>query len=314
MRRVMIGLLLGGALLALWSGYGWARTTDANLVENWDADASANFSLLSPGQSQALSNVSDAQADDQKVLQLKLAAGAGPGPGSGPEAETNITYGYGLYKARLKTADCSGQPQAGVVTGYFVYFNDGQDYNGDGLPDNTEIDFEWLCAAPQVIYLTMWTDYRDSDEAHKRVARQINLATGEIAYTCYFENYSDCLALTGAADYPAAIAAMPGYDSSAAYYEYGFYWSAGQVAWWLIDPATHKTIMLWDYQGLAARIPNPPAYYMVNVWHTAAWTPDGLPGAIQSPSSAVSGYVDWLRFSPLPWQIFLPLARWQAGT
>lgn len=309
-------LRIGAALLMcvfLAGGAGFSYAASASLFENWDAAAAPDFLLLSPGQSLAQPNVTDVQASDQKALRLQLAAGAAPGPGNGPQAETNTALGYGIYRARLKTADCTGHPQAGVVTGYFVYFNDGQDYNGDGLPDNTEIDFEWLCAAPHLIYLTMWTDYRDSDEVHKRVARLLNLATGEIIYTCYFETFGDCQPLDGAANQPQTIFALPGYNSSIAYYEYGFSWSARQAAWWLVDPTTRQPILLWDYRGPEARIPAPPADYMVNVWHTATWTPEGFPGATQSPSVPVSGYVDWMRFSSLPWRMYLPLMACAPG-
>ena len=280
----------------------------AGLVENWDAATSDSFELSAPGQSLITANASDPPAEDGKVLELRLAAGSAPGPGNGPEAQTLDRFGYGTYSTRLKTADCSGQPKAGVVSGYFVYFNDGQDPNGDGVPDNVEIDFEWLCAEPQVVYLTMWTDYRDSDEAQKRVARAINLQSGTILFTCYFEAFGACQSLSGAENQPATITAIPGYDSSQEYIVYGLDWLSNGVTWWMMDPATKQKVILWDYHN-QERIPPAPAYYFTNLWHTANWTPDGMPEATQSPTVPVSTWVDWTRFEPSGLELFLPLIQ-----
>lgn len=285
-----------------------AKNNAAGWVENWDVMTSPYFIQIAPGESLIFPNVSDAQAQDGKSLELRLAAGSHPGPGGGPEIETNKQIGYGTYATRLKTADCSGQPNAGVVTGYFVYFNDGSDANGNGLPDNVEIDFEWLCAEPQTIYLTMWTDYRDSDEAHKRVGRAINLQSGEILYSCYFESFGACQPLSGIENQPTTLAARPAYASDSAYYVYGFDWSADRVTWWMKDPTSGQRIVLWDYQG-STRIPPAPAYYMTNVWHTAGWTPPGNPAATEQPTAPVSIWVDWTRYEPPGNSLFLPLIR-----
>ena len=301
MASIWVVLSLIGAVSSRLSPAGW--------LENWDTSTSNRFITLEPGESQAQSNSPDAAAEDGKALALILAANPGPGPGNGPEVETVEAYRYGTFTSRLKTANCSAQPRAGVVTGYFVYFNDGGDTNGDGLPDNTEIDFEWLCAEPGTIYLTMWTDYRDSDTAHKRVARKIDLQSGEIAYTCYFESFdpADCQPLSGPEAQPVSISPMPGYDSSQAYYEYGFEWTNRRVTWWIVDPESGERLILWDYQGLSRRIPQQSAYFMTNLWHTENWAPDGQPDAIQSPQAPVSAFVDWARFEPIFWHLYLPV-------
>lgn len=300
-----IGIGLGAAVMVLGT-QAVARVLPGSWQENWDSDSPAQFLLLAPGDSEAHSNSSDPQAEDGKALELVLAAGSAAGPGNGPEIETLSTREYGTYSTRLKIADCSAQPNAGVVTGYFIYFNDGSDADGDGLADNTEIDFEWLCAEPQTVYLTMWTDYRDSDEAHQRVGRAINLQSGEIEYSCYFEAFGDCQRLSGIENQPESVAAMPTYDSSAGYAVYGFQWTRRRVTWWMENPATGQRVILWDYQGLE-RIPDHVAYFMTNVWHTATWTPPGLPGAVEAPNAPLSGRVDWTRFEPLPGIAFLPL-------
>jgi len=304
-----------GAALLLLSGIGLCQATDSELIENWDTPAPPYFFLFGPGQSRAVSDIEDTSAEDSKVLQLELASNPTPGPGNGPEIQTQTTFRYTTYSSRLKTANCSTQPNAGVATGYFTYYNDGEDYNQDGLPDNSEIDFEWLCAEPETIYLTMWTDYRASDEAHKRVSRKINLKTGVIEYTCYFESYGEeaCQPLTGSASQPEIITPLTGYDSSTAYYEYGFTWTSTRVTWWLKNPNSQDTITLWDYQGSATHIPSHPAYHMINLWHTNNWTPDDHPDAIKPPKSPISAFVDWTKIAltafPNTTTIYFPLVN-----
>jgi hypothetical protein len=228
---------------------------------------------------------------------LVLGANPQPTPAGGAEVGTNARLQFGTFSTRLRTADCGGQPNAGVVTGFFTFFNDGSDTTGDGLPDNSEIDFEWLCAEPQTLYLTMWTDYRDSDAAQKRVSRGINLATGTILYTCYYTAFGDCTeALSGAEAAPSTLAPLAGYDSSARYYEYGFDWATDSVVWWIRNPQDSQKITLWNYRGPKARITQIPAAFLTNVWHTSDWTPDSRPNATAAPTQAVSVWVDWTRY------------------
>ena len=211
---------------------------------------------------------------------------------------TNARFSFGTFASRLRTANCTGQSNAGVVTGLFTYFNDGTDTTADGLPDNSEIDFEWLCAEPQTIYLTLWTDYRDSDGAHKRVGRAVNLATGTILFTCYYTDFGDCTeTLSFVEATPSTIAAIADYDSSKSYYEYGFDWSADGVVWWMIHPTRGDKIVLWDYRGPRARITQIPGAFLTNVWHTSDWPPASKPNAIQAPTQAVSVSVDWTSYT-----------------
>lgn len=268
----------------------------ASISEHWNGDQSQAFDILGRNDGSATSNVVDAEAKDGRALRLTLDARPAVGPIRGPSIESKARYQYGTFTSRLKTADCSAQGNAGVVTGFFTYFNDGEtDDNKNGLPDNSEIDFEWLCAAPQEIYLTMWTDYRDSDAAHRRVMRYIDLRTGTIKKTCYFERFgwSNCQALTDDAEaLPRTIPAMTDYEPHKKYYEVGFTWLPGQVTWWIVDPRSGERIILWDYKR-ADRIPDNPATYMTNIWHTNSWYPLGMNGARRAPRRAISQFVDW---------------------
>jgi len=264
--------------------------------ENWSGATSPHFTVRAPS-AEVLFNIPEETAGDGRVLQLLLPANPRPSPGGGAEIQSRATYLYGHFRTRLKTADCSAQPGAGVVTGYFTYLNDGKDYNGNGLPDNCEIDFEWLGAQPEVVYMTMWTDYRDADAAQRRVGRAINLKTGQILYTCYYEAFGKCQPLAGPEAEPTTVPALPEYNSATSFYEYGFDWTPTGVTWWMTNPENGRRLVLWDYQGPSARIPSRASYYMTNLWHTPGWAPEGMPGAVQKPTVPLSAFVDWTEYA-----------------
>lgn len=289
-------------IFAWWLAFPMAFNGHAQLkafTENWAADVSPNFGFFPHDSSHAYTNKPNADAGDGKALQLMLAKDAKTAPGGGAGVQSNSSFLYGTFTARLKTADCSAQPNAGVVTGYFTYFNDGSDKNGDGLPDNSEIDFEWLCAEPQTIYLTLWTDFLDGTH-QKRLSRVLNLATGKIASTQSKTSWGSGPNLTGVENQPDTLTALPGYNSSAAFYDYGISWSADRVLWWMKNPKDGSRITLWDYRGPAARIPARSSKYQFNVWHSSTWTPDALPSATQAPAGPISAYVDWAAFDLAP--------------
>ncbi len=300
MRRRIPRLVWTQAVIAfaIVSTIGALQLAD-RFVENWDGPSSAHFSTRRPGGSRVLFNVPDAAAGDGRILQLELPPNPSSGPGGGPEIDTRNRCLYGHFSTRLKTVDATSQPKVGVVTGYFTYFNDGKDYNNNGLPDNSEIDFEWLAAQPEVVYMTLWTDYRNADAALRSVGRAVNLKTGQILYTCYFEGFGQCQSLIGPEAEPIVIAALPDYNSATRFYEYGFDWTPSRVTWWMTHPDTGQRLVLWDYRGPAARIPSVPAYYMTNVWYTPGWYPDGMPEAIERPVSPLSVFVDWTRYRPI---------------
>jgi hypothetical protein len=177
--------------------------------------------------------------------------------------------------------------------------NDGTDQDGDGIKDNIEIDFEWLCAEPGAFWITMWTDFQESPLAMRRVYREIDLKNGVIRRTCYSEGYGACTTdLTGSATEgsPSTVAALSGYNSSTAYYTYGFTWLANRTTWYYYHPSTGQKIILWDYQGPTNRIPQRPAYYMFNLWHTNNWSPTNMGGAVEQPNSARTTKIDWATF------------------
>jgi hypothetical protein len=244
------------------------------------------------------SGYSDASASDGRSLKLTLNPNPPPGVGGAPAAETLSLFQYGTYWARVKTANCSNQPKAGVVTGVFTYFNDGSDSNGNGLPDNSEIDFEWLCARPEVIHLSIWTDYLESNPPQLRVVyRTINIKTGVILMECYREAFGQCQPLSTAEKQPTSITPLPSYDSVNKYYEYGLIVEPNRVRFLMVDNGV--TYTWWDYRGPTARIPKQPMHFMHNVWHTNDWYPIDDPNgeAVQKPTSPVNAYVDYSSFT-----------------
>ncbi|CAK9250145.1 unnamed protein product [Sphagnum jensenii] len=218
-------------------------------LEEWQRPTSNLFTVYANAkQGMAKSGNADKDAHDGWSLKLTLSPNARRGVSGSPAAKTKSRYKYGTYWARAKTANCSGQAKAGVVTGIFTYFNDGADRNGNGLPDNNEIDFEWLCAEPEVVYLTIWTDYRESDPAKFRnVHRTINIKIGKVLMECYRERFGWCSSvgkpLSKSERRPTKIKAISNYDSSARYYDYGITFEANRVHFMIV--ANGVTHTLW---------------------------------------------------------------------
>ena len=273
--------------------------------ENFAGATSPYFNFLT-GSGTIASNVADAAASDGKAAKLTLPAWPGAGPGSAPNLQSGVLYGFGTFEARFKTPDCSSQPNTGLISGFFTYVNDGTDQDSNGTKDNSEIDFEILCAEPNVLWLTQWTDFQESPLAMKRIYRELDLATGTIRRTCYSEGYGTCTQdLTGSATegQPSSIAAIPGFNSATSYYTYGWTWASNRMTWYIYHPTTGQKIILWDYQGPTARITQRQAYYMFNVWHTNNWPPPSMPNAIEAPTTPRTLSIDWATYgigAPLP--------------
>lgn len=170
-------------------------------------------------------------------------------------------------------------------------------YNLAIFQDNSELDFEWLCAAPEIVHLSIWTDYRESDPPQIRVTyRSINLRTGRVLLDCYRESFGECQLLPGPERQPPSVTPIPGYDSSTAYYWYGLQFEEGRLHFMMRD-GNNATITLWDYRG--SRLPQDGMHFMHNVWHTNNWWPEEDDGtAIEAPTSPVYMFVDASTFTP----------------
>lgn len=264
------------------------------LFEDFDRDLQEGI-FYKWGGGDATANQFAAEASDQRAVHLILPKGQAAGPTRGPNLEIRAEpFLYGTFEARLKTPRCSTQNE-GNVSGFFTYFHDGSDHDADGLADNSEIDFEWLCAEPESIYLTMWTDYDDATGGQERVIRKINLARGIIEYTRFAKGWgaANTESLAGLEAQPEAIPPLDDYDASKRFYEYGFTWTEHSVVWWMRDNRSQEKIILWNYQG--RRISQRPARLLVNTWHSSSWAPEDTPDALKTPQTDLLMEVDWIR-------------------
>jgi hypothetical protein len=267
-----------------------APATAAPRTEQWTGDSPYFSSTGRPGGTPTV--VSHGGASDGKALRLQLKARPGVSPGNGVEITSNDkTYRYGTFGTRIRTADCTGLGRLGVVTGTFTYSTDHSDSNGNGLPDNDEIDVEVLCAQPHVIWLTIWTDYSDATLAVRKISRAINMRTGQVLYNCYATQLGgECAPPQPGENSPASVTPVPDFNSSTQFRTYMFDWQPGSVTFWGFDNSGKKNV-LWDYRGPASRIPDKPSAFMQNVWHTNEWDPLDGPARNQ-PQTAVPAYVD----------------------
>lgn len=258
--------------------------------ENWAGASSPYFEKV-PSSNELTTRVPSGGSLDGNTARLRLKARPGTGPDAGIQISTTTARQFGSYATRMKSANCAGQDHVGVVTGAFTYSGDHSDSNGNGVPDNGEIDIEWLCAQPEVVYLTIWTDYSEADESLRKVSRVIDLRAGRILSTCFSTFFGDCQSVSAAENSPSSVPAISGYDSSAEFFEYGFDWSASGVTYYLVNRGGQR-VTLWDYHGPASRIPTKSAQFLQNVWHSNNWDPIGFEARNQ-PTADVDSYVDW---------------------
>ncbi|MDG9701326.1 glycoside hydrolase family 16 protein [Streptomyces sp. DH37] len=267
----------------------------APVTEHWTGDSPYFSRTSAPGGTVGV--VSMDGTTDGRALRLRLGARPGVGPGNGVEISSNqSTYRYGTYGTRIRTADCTGQGRLGVVTGTFTYSTDHSDANGNGLPDNDEIDIEVLCAQPHVVWLTIWTDYDGSVAPGqpipvRKISRAIDMRTGKVLHNCYMVRLGgDCQTELPGENSPASVTPVPGFNSSTQFHTFMFDWQPDSVTFWTHDADGRRNV-LWDYRGPASRIPDKPSAFMQNVWHTNQWDPLDGP-AREQPQVAISAHVD----------------------
>ena len=167
-------------------------------VENFDKPALRYFSakLKNSGvDNRYFQGIDSPSEKGAKIMLLKIDPEAPAGPGGGPEIISEKFTHFGVYSARIKVQDVTKiQPDVGAVVGCFTY-------NMDSITGLSEIDFEWLLADPEIIYLGTWTGGNDN---LLRIGRTINLAKG-IIYNTSLE-YNDIIhPLTGRQNQPETI-------------------------------------------------------------------------------------------------------------
>lgn len=225
-----------------------------------------------------------------KIALYKIDPDDPAGAGRGPEIISKDFTHFGTYAARLKVPDITKtQPDAGAVVGYFTY-------HMDSVPGLSEIDWEWLIADPEIIYIGTWTGPRGNLQ---RIGRTLNLATGEIFNTSYrATGNGERKNLEGLQNQPETIPALEGYNAAKQFYTYGFDWYPERIRWWMIHPQTADTIVLWDYQGSQLGIPQNHTHYRLNFWHTNNWPVEGNPASIEKPLGRYELEIDWMSYKP----------------
>lgn len=227
---------------------------------------------------------------DVMVMRIDTAdvAGAGRGPEIGSKELTH----FGTYSARIRVPDVTrAQPNLGAVVGYFTY-------RMDPVHGLSEIDYEWLIADPEIIYIGTWTGPRGKLQ---RIGRTINLAKGIIYDTSYRSDGGDQGKFTGIQNQPEKITPIENYNAAAQFYIYGFDWYPDRLTWWIIHPDTNEKIVLWDYQGTTPNftgIPSSPTRYLLNFWHTNDWPVETNPKSIEKPYYPFALEVDWMSYKP----------------
>ena len=230
-----------------------------------------------------------------EIMMLRLDPEDPAGAGRGPEIGTKDLTHFGTYSARIRVPDVTQvQPNLGVVVGYFTY-------RMDPVHGLSEIDFEWLIADPEIIYIGTWTGPRGDLQ---RVGRTINLAKGIIYSTSYRADRAERNErgqLTGLQSQPETIQPLENYNAAARFYTYGFDWYPDRLTWWIINPDTHEKIVLWDYPGSTPNftgIPVPPTRYLLNYWHTNNWPVQTNPKSVEKPLYPYELEIDWMAYTP----------------
>ncbi len=222
---------------------------------------------LTPGATAV--TTADAGASDNAVLRLTIPGNPGFSSGSyaGPGAHAievvkdGGTQLYGRYEFDVSFPSCGADEE--LVSGLFTYFNNGSDADGDNINDNSEIDIEHLCGDPQILWLTVWTDYEESPTtAFQRSSRAINMRTGAFRETA-FGNTSFAGAWTNGTLPGLAVANFP---APSAYYTLGFEWTENTVRYFMIDG--DEEIDLYTVSG-KTYVPQRPAELLLNFWHSS---------------------------------------------
>ena len=214
--------------------------------------------------------------------------------GRGPEIISKHYTSYGTYAARIRIPDVTKvQPNVGAVVGYFTY-------NMEPGKSLSEIDWEWLIADPEIVYIGTWTGPRGNLQ---RIGRIINLAEGTIYETIYRSGKDGNInhPLTGLQNQPETVPAIEGFNAAKQFYTYGFDWYPDRLVWWILHPETEEKIVLWDYQGSTpdfSGIPDNRTYYRLNFWHTNNWPVHTNPDSIEKPAYPFEVEVDWMSYTP----------------
>ena len=209
------------------------------------------------------------------------------GPSRWPvELRSEETVHFGSYRARLRFASCA--PNEEVVSAFFVYANDGEDRDGNGIVDNPEIDVEVLCGEPHLLWMTVWTDYqrRDGHVSCRKQTRVVDMRDGTTRDTL---GGSLCSSKLEAAGRVEAIR-IPDFPGDR-FYEIGFDWFPDRIEYFLVLDGSRVPLWLLDDPS---KIPDAPVQMRLQLWHASSHWDRG--GAADYPARDARLRVDWARY------------------
>ena len=211
---------------------------------------------------------------------------------------TTYAFQHGHFSARLKSPDTSQQPNIGLITSFFLYGQQDGDSNNDGFGDMSEMDFEFVNAGPEYLYLTTHVglgtaDNPDDYNFWDRTTRQIKLDEGRIDYTAIKTtiNGVDNLTYIQQNDTTEAYPNFTIRD----FHIFGMDWYKKRAVYW-IQNDEGKKIILWEQ---FEKLPFVPMKMIGNMWWTNSWVPPEKPLATQKPNFYPQLIYDWMRYDPL---------------
>jgi hypothetical protein len=199
---------------------------------------------------------------------------------------TSERFHFGTYRTRLSFGGCA--PGEETVMAFLGYFNDGTDYDGDGIIDDLEIDLQVACSSPHYLYLTVFTDDDAQGTRFRKLTHIVDFASGDAFET----PHEDSEEYAPAGNEPQLFS--PELLAPDALYELGFEWHRDSIRFFLVMNDVERD--LWTVIG-SERVPQLPVHAMYNLWHPDThWYPSD--GAADFPASDVVMRVDWLRYEP----------------
>jgi hypothetical protein len=235
----------------------------------------------------------DPAARDGTALVLRLPGipGLGPTDHAGPDLATQISTKqfakFGSLRAGVRFAACA--PGEEVASAAFAYFNDGGDLDGNGLPDNPELDFQVLCGRPSFIVLSAWKDFAMTSNGTARFLKMSHAVDTSTGDTYDLVSPSDATYAKTSTD---RALMQPGFPDPNVFYEVGFDWQPTSVRFFAVLGG--KELTLWTLTD-EAYVPAVPLQVMFNLWHPAShWLPDRTSAAY--PAQDANLRVDWVEY------------------
>lgn len=208
------------------------------------------------------------------------------GPAYVTQMATLERFSFGTLRTRVSFGDCA--PGEEAIQSILGYFADGFDRDQDGISDDIEIDLQFACGTPGLLYLTVFTDYENTPagERFQKLSHIVDFSSGT-EYDSIADD-SDEFILTGTREELVGLDRItPGM-----YYELGFTWDRDSIRFFLGAPSNELT--LWTVND-PQHVPQQPVQLTYNLWHPDShWFP--ATGSADYPASDVVMRVDWIRY------------------